>query len=269
MADAPSSPSPSLPSPPQPSPPPRQVLEQRAHSREHVGGTTLAMEVPPASAFFAVVEQQQGEGAQPRELVLELRGSRSMRLWHVDDATTSGAKPALELEEVADVIVGLASNAHIYDASGGAPRLHPFGLVSARSPPLMLASPCARERALIAAAVGAARDVQLGLPGAEEVAVKAANGRVLWGGSARVEFGAGGGSRRSLAAREAYVVLLAPAKLLIFSDSGAEAPLRVLPLGATHVTVQDFNTSASPGGGGDVVHAEPCAIRLVRRLDSG
>jgi len=99
--------------------------------------------------------------------------------------------------------------------------------------------------------------------------VKAANGRVLWGGSARVEFGAGGGSRRSLAAREAYVVLLAPAKLLIFSDSGAEAPLRVLPLGATHVTVQDFNTSASPGGGGDVVHAEPCAIRLVRRLDSG
>jgi hypothetical protein len=140
-----------------------------------------------ASAFFAVVEQQPGaaagsgasEGTPGRECVLELRGTTQLRLWHVDAAAASDATAlAFELDEVRDVIVGFAaSHAHTHDAPapgsadggahGGAPRLHPFGIVFANSPPLLLASPCARERALIAAAVGAARDARLGLPVAQ------------------------------------------------------------------------------------------------------
>ncbi|KAG8461199.1 hypothetical protein KFE25_002388 [Diacronema lutheri] len=221
-----------------------------------------------ASLFFHVVEQPYAAGgagdacdgaagAPARELVLELDGCSRLALWPAGGADGHGARPVATVDlasELHDFIVGLAA-AHAASASvpqqhqlartltstdalaaappNAARTVHPFGILRAArgQPPILLRAPSARELALLAAAVNARRDVATGL--ARAAGLPAAATTVAWQGEANVRYAPGAGSMRALSAvRRAHVVLVRPAKLLVFASADACAPLRVIALAA-------------------------------------
>lgn len=235
---------------------------------------------PASSAplFFAVAEQPAaqsvvdgGSSASGRELVLELRRSY-IALWPIDHASGFGSEPVHTIDlrsEFQEVIVGLAAS-HAAQQQQQQQQQSLFGIVCKSRAPLLLRASSAHELALLTAAIGARRDLAVGLvpmPGAA-----AAQANVLWQGSARVACAAGAGASSALRTRAgAHLVLLSPARLLVFADADSAAPLRVFPLSPASHSIHGPRPApaAAPAAASQIEAAGPTALPAAGGASGG